>query len=540
MSNEFACEREYVESIFRPVQRNILIAEYCSDNFGFINLVDFYYRKTDANAILIFLFICSIYPILFMNIAAIADKYLASGMQDLSERFKLSPTLAAVTLIAFANGAPDVLAALRNSENDGGAFISLGALFGAFIFSATLVVSNVIFNSREEILMPKLAVMKELLFYLASVVVVCIFGLFRNAGTPFVITYAILYIAYIGVTLYLDKIEGVKEGDTEDPYGLELDDQSPNAPGDKGNTSLSRTHEIQIKVIEDNNEEEDEKNKNLFSEMVGELVEEDSSFLQNLVVMPLMLSGLFTISYLANPLMKSPLKVLVLTISITFTALTLDLAPLPIAVWLIISLIVSIILFVLETVNFKKNTLEVIYELISVFAAIGWIKIFSTLIIDFITFLAFYFSINEIILSSLLLSAGNTIGDFFGNAALAKQGGALKGAIASYSGQIFNNFVGFGASIFMSPKTKNDEDDFDIFAIKYYKGDASDNDKPAPLGNYFLMCVILFVLVLIGLKLVYFPLNRYVLKKKFAYVLISIYGVFFTASLIFGLLSRQV
>jgi sodium/potassium/calcium exchanger 6 len=538
MSNEFACEREYVESIFRPVQRNILIAEYCSDNFGFINLVDFYYRKTDANAILIFLFICSVYPILFMNIAAIADKYLASGMQDLSERFKLSPTLAAVTLIAFANGAPDVLSALRNSENDGGAFISLGALFGAYIFSSTLVVSNVIFNSKDEILMPKLAILKELLFYLASVVVVCIFGFIRTAGIPFVITYATLYIAYIGATLYIDKFEGGKEGITEDAFAIEHEVESPPVHGEKGNTSLSRTHEIQIKVIEDNNEEE-EKNKNLFSEMVDELVEEDSSFIQNLVVMPLMLAGLFTVPYLSNPLMKTPLKVLVLTIGITFIATTLDLASLPVPVWLIISLVVSIILYVLETINFKKNALEITYELISVFAAIGWIKIFSTLIIDFITFLAFYFSINEIILSSLLLSAGNTIGDFFGNAALAKQGGALKGAIASYSGQIFNNFVGFGASIFMSPKGKNDEDDFDIFAIKYYKGDASDNDKPAPLGNYFLMCVILFVLVLIGLKLVYFPLNRYVLKKKFAYVLISIYSVFFTASLIFGLLSRQ-
>jgi Ca2+/Na+ antiporter len=508
MSNDFACEREFIESIFRPVQRNILIAEYCSDNFGFINLVDFYYRKTDANAILIFLFICTVFPILFMNIASIADKYLASGMQDLS-------------------------------ENDGGAFISLGALFGAFIFSCTLVVSNVIFNSKEEILMPKFAILKELLFYLASVIIVCIFGLIRNAGLPFVFTYMTLYIAYIIVTLYIDKIEGVKEGMNEDTIGLELEDQNPQDGDNKGNNSLSRTHEIQIKVIEDNNDEEDEKSKNIFSEMINELVEEDSSFLQNLVVMPLMLSGLFTVPYLANPLMKSPLKVLVLTIGITFTAMTLDLAPLPLAVWLIISLIVGIILYVLETLNFKKNTLEIIFELISVFAAIAWIKIFSTLIIDFITFLAFYFSINEIILSSLLLSAGNTIGDFFGNGALAKQGGALKGAIASYSGQIFNNFVGFGASIFMSPKTKNDEDDFDIFALNYYKGDDSDHDKPLPLGNYFLMCVILFVLVLIGLKLVYFPLNRYVLKKKFAYVLISIYCVFFVASLIFGLLSRQ-
>ncbi len=56
------------------------------------------------------------------------------------------------------------------------------------------------------------------------------------------------------------------------------------------------------------------------------------------------------------------------------------------------------------------------------------------MIIDFITFLSFYFNINKVILAALLLSAGNTIGDFFGNAALAKNGEFVMGAIASYSG----------------------------------------------------------------------------------------------------------
>ena len=83
-----------------------------------------------------------------MCVAAIADKYLSVGMQDLSQRFNLSPTLAAVTLIAFANGAPDILSSLSSSGKEGGAYISLGSLFGGFIFSATLVVSNVVLSSK--------------------------------------------------------------------------------------------------------------------------------------------------------------------------------------------------------------------------------------------------------------------------------------------------------------------------------------------------------------------------------------------------------
>jgi len=73
------------------------------------NLVDFYYRSTTKNAILMFIFISILFPICFLCVATIADNFLAVGMKDLATRFKLSPTLAAVSLIAFANGAPDLL-----------------------------------------------------------------------------------------------------------------------------------------------------------------------------------------------------------------------------------------------------------------------------------------------------------------------------------------------------------------------------------------------------------------------------------------------
>ena len=140
-----------------------------------------------------------------MCVATIADKYLALGMQDLAKRFKLKPTVAAVTLIAFANGAPDVLASFSNSTQEDGGLISLGSLFGAFIFSTTLVVANVVFNSVGFIVIPEMPLTKELGFYLISVIICIFFGFIRKSGYGFVITYLVCYVVYIVVTIMIEK-----------------------------------------------------------------------------------------------------------------------------------------------------------------------------------------------------------------------------------------------------------------------------------------------------------------------------------------------
>ncbi len=89
-----------------------------------------------------FIFIFFTYPILFLLVATIADSYLATGMTNLSKKFKLSPSVAAMTLIAFANGAPDVLTSLSNKGGE--AYVAgLATLLGGFVFSSTLVIGNV-------------------------------------------------------------------------------------------------------------------------------------------------------------------------------------------------------------------------------------------------------------------------------------------------------------------------------------------------------------------------------------------------------------
>ena len=546
---QFGCERGAIESVRRFAQKNILISEYCADNFAFINLVDLYYRSMSENAILIFLFICGVFPILFMCIAAVADKYLAAGMTDLAERFKLSPAIAAMTLIAFANGAPDILASMGAAGKPGGAFIAVGSLFGAFVFSCCLVVSNVVWNSPDmTVKLPRLVIIKEFAFYILSVVCVIIFGFIKTAGYPFIGAYMSIYFCYIGVSLYIEKItqndDTEKELDTLNMTG-ELDDD--NSQGDlniERRESLDEqnniTTEINITMNNEDDEENEEENKNkgFFDRVYDEMFEEENSMLDNIVLGPLMLAGMFTNCYLDNPFMAFPFKFIIIGNSFIFMVYTLELLDIEMLMLCIIGYSIAAVFLILELVKVNKFYLEIIYEFLSVFAAIGWIAIFSGLVIDFISFLAFYFSINEVILSSLLLSAGNTVGDYFGNAALAKNGESVMALVAAYSGQIFNNFIGFSASLFAATSGGNVE--FDIFALDYGKGLPEGETLPPPMGNYFLLIVILYVFVTVVINWVYYAMNDFVISNKFTNILVILYASFFVISLVFGYISREV
>lgn len=125
----------------------------------------------------------------------------------MANKFGLSPALAAVTLIAFANGAPDLLASLSSGAAPGGEMVSLGGLYGGFMFCTTLVVANVIFNSpTPHIYLPKIVILKELIFYLISVIIVVSFGLMQKTGYWFIGVYLSVYVIYIVLSVIVDKM----------------------------------------------------------------------------------------------------------------------------------------------------------------------------------------------------------------------------------------------------------------------------------------------------------------------------------------------
>ena len=89
----------------------------------------------------------------FYVLSYIADEYLSPSLEKIANTFKMSESLAGVTLMAFGAGAPDVFASLSASEGGDpeGIVMGISVLLGSSLFIMAIVTSLVILASPTDI-----------------------------------------------------------------------------------------------------------------------------------------------------------------------------------------------------------------------------------------------------------------------------------------------------------------------------------------------------------------------------------------------------
>jgi sodium/potassium/calcium exchanger 6 len=113
----------------------------------------------------------------FRWISMIVEEYLAEGITRISAWLGFSEALAAVTLLAFANGAGDVFTSLVASGTTNGVFYTLGSLYGAGLFCCCAVVGGaVFFNHGDAIKFDSSIIYRDVTFYIMATLVVIGFG----------------------------------------------------------------------------------------------------------------------------------------------------------------------------------------------------------------------------------------------------------------------------------------------------------------------------------------------------------------------------
>ena len=453
---KFGCERLMIESVLRSTQRNMLIREYCADNFGYFNLVDTYYRSYAENAILMFLVILTIYPLLFMCIALIADKYLSEGMRDLAKRLALSPTLAAVTLIAFANGAPDVINSIQSSKvKSEGMELALGALVGAFLFSSTLVMGNVLHRAHSKKLkVPTGPFLKEMGMYLFSLSLIAFQAYVGTISTLFVVTYFLMYVVYIWLSILLRERaqeEIIGERIQEAVSGDDIENHSSEAE-----SRMTRSSFLLRKTFWD----------------------KESNSIVNFLLFPFKILHLLTLPNegLSNSSDNSVLFrlfVLVIKIVSSFISLFLSLTQV-FNVDLILSLkICSIVPFIYGVVMLVPALRWMNKYFVQIFCLLGSLALINISVgftLDSVFIISFLIQIERLFVIMVVVSAGNTIGDYFANGSLADMGNETMAFLASFSGQTFNLLVGFWFNLIL-----RNNNDFDIFGWNGKAGPTSSN-----------------------------------------------------------------
>lgn len=131
------------------------VKDVCGEVPESLDLLKLRYCTFDNQIIhIIFMFVMVI--VAFYLLGNIADTYLTPVLTKISDTLKLSETIAGVTLLAFANGAPDIIASVTAADagEDGdsdGVYIGAGALFGACTFGVTTVLGYCIIKSPTEV-----------------------------------------------------------------------------------------------------------------------------------------------------------------------------------------------------------------------------------------------------------------------------------------------------------------------------------------------------------------------------------------------------
>lgn len=74
----------------------------------------------------------------------VSERYISSAIGKITGYLRLTEAMAGATLLAFSNGATDIITTVVASSDDVGDDLAVGALFGACTFALTVILGAVI------------------------------------------------------------------------------------------------------------------------------------------------------------------------------------------------------------------------------------------------------------------------------------------------------------------------------------------------------------------------------------------------------------
>ena len=118
-------------------------------DFSYVNFYAFHYCYFDQRLYLTLPIFTLILIICFYLLGDTANRYLSNALTTISDKFNFSQNLAGVTLLAFGNGAPDVISSFVAADGLDGLNFNIASAAGAGVFLTAFVLSAVVFYARE-------------------------------------------------------------------------------------------------------------------------------------------------------------------------------------------------------------------------------------------------------------------------------------------------------------------------------------------------------------------------------------------------------
>lgn len=170
------------------------ILENCG--YSYINFYSLFYCTLNSNYFLFLPIIIIIILICFYLLNDTSNKYLSSALTKISDKLKLSQNFSGITLLAFGNGAPDVISSIVASDLYSGIEFSVCALIGSGVFVTSFVMGVVIICGKE-IKVNKNLFIRDISIYLISLIYFLWFSLEKQINLWMSISFFMIYVIFV-------------------------------------------------------------------------------------------------------------------------------------------------------------------------------------------------------------------------------------------------------------------------------------------------------------------------------------------------------
>jgi len=540
------------------------VQDVCADQTSTVNFFNMYYCTLSEFTPIFLIFAVVFILASFYLISNAAEDYLEPALSVIAEKLKMSESLAGVTLVALANGAPDVFAAIAaGGLKDEGIVAPLGGLLGGGIFTITVVLAVCILAAKKGIVQTdKWAMSRDSILYWCSVLYLLVLGIYGEISAAGILGFFGIYSLFMGFALYnetmLKKQEMAQRAleDEEDDeaetsiiinYGK---DEEYSEYGASVTNGLNKFIQIEYVAGKDEEKEGSQNPKtkprrspassrygshSSFSKfqwhyyVMKKKLRVEIKQVENQTV----LNKFFSVVNLVYKIIadltipaisssnwnKSRTIVQPFTVSMFFIW-QLDLMSIfasfkSVLFYLGICTICAILVWkTTHTSTRPQGLLGFMLLIIAFMSSALWINLIAHVIVDFICLLSVFSGLPMNYLGLTLLAWGNSLPDLYVDLALVKKGLDQTALSGIFGGQFFNFVIGYGISLVKQ-----------IWMFGTRKFALLEGTISAQVNLALIMCL-LFILAgifITGTK------NQFIYNRSFAVSLLAMYTLFLVA-----------
>ncbi|XP_062113895.1 cation/calcium exchanger 2-like [Humulus lupulus] len=424
---------------------------------GYIDYLYLFYCKFGSFSFLGYSLLLLWLLVLFYVLGNTASEYFCSSLESLSKLFKLSPTIAGVTLLSLGNGAPDVFSSLVSFMGGGTSEVGLNTVLGGASFVSCVVVGIIsIAVRRKGIRVNKNGLFRDVFFYLLVLLCLVVILVQKELDVWGALSFFSIYIAYV-VVVYVLHIRSNNGGKDSDLGGVV--DSTHHGNGLTipilQNMEKGELHTTIDEVVVEEEEEGvrrwfclDSNSDSTISCGVFLSILEMPLYLPRRLTIPVISEENWSKGYAVASVTLAPLLLSTLWGSQIENGKTLKLVVY--GVGLLFGTTSGVVSYLTTDKPSPPKKCILIWLTAGFLMSVTWSYIIAQELVGLLVSLAYIFGVNPSILGLTVLAWGNSLGDLVTNLTMALNSGAEGAQVAfsgCYAGPIFNILFGLGLSL---------------------------------------------------------------------------------------------